>query len=396
MMRSQLHTIDLNGVRFVKTLPYRRIVRSISRIASQINDDYGRLQDTVPVFVGVLDGAFMFCAELLRQISFPCEIAFVKLASYQGTTSEGDVRQIIGLRQNVANRHVIVLEDIVDTGKTISHLTDALLQLNPASVQIAAMFFKPDSYRGSFPVRYYAMRIPEDFIVGHGLDYDQLGRNLPDIYKIVRHDTSPAADRTDCMMLPVVEDFYSLQGEGRNAGMPAYFIRLAGCDVGCPWCDSKPARSFDAGIPTAVDVLAARVGACGAANVVITGGEPLAHDLGPLTNALHDAGFDVFVETSGTKPFSGSFDWVTLSPKRHLPPLDEAFGIADELKVVVESSDDLQWAAECAAKTSSDCLLFLQPEWSRRQEITPLAVDFIKRNPQWKLSLQTHKFIDIP
>ena len=397
MMRSHLHSIDLNGVRFDKAIPYRHILRSIDRVASRINEDYRHVQDSVPIFIGVLDGSFMFCAELLQKISFPCEVAFVKLASYQGTASVGEVRQILGLRQNIAGRHVIVLEDIVDTGKTISHLIEALLEHNPASVRIAAMLFKPDSYRGAFPVNYYAMRIPEDFIVGHGLDYDQLGRNLPDIYKIVRTDnTDNTASAFDSMTVPVVEDFHTIQGEGRNAGTSAYFIRLAGCDVGCSWCDSKTARSFDAGVPTEIRELVSRAARSGAVNAVITGGEPLAHDLEPLTAALHAAGFSVFIETSGTKPFSGVFDWITLSPKRHRPPLEEAFARADELKVVIESPDDLQWAADCAAKTSSDCMLFLQPEWSRLRQITPLIVDFVKHNPHWKLSLQTHKFIDIP
>ena len=394
MLHSHSHSITLNGVRFDRFIPRRLIASRIARLAQRINDDYRRIPHaTVPIFVGVLDGSFMFCAELLQQIEFPCEVAFVKLASYQGTASTGNVEQIVGLRQDVRGRHVIVLEDIVDTGKTISHLVESLRALEPASIEIASMFFKPESYRGSVPVKYSALQIPEDFIVGYGLDYDQLGRNLPDIYKIAA-DT--ASDSKNMHTVRVMEDFYTVQGEGRNTGMPAYFIRLAGCDVGCPWCDSKAARSFEAGTPTEVERLVERVVECGAENVVITGGEPLAHDLQPLTHALHDAGRNICIETSGTRPFSGSFDWVTLSPKRHLPPLDEAFARADELKVVIESPDDLEWAAECARKTSYGCLLYMQPEWSRRTEITPLLVDFVKRNPHWNLSLQTHKFIDIP
>ena len=177
--------------------------------------------------------------------------------------------------------------------------------------------------------------------------------------------------------LPLVEDFYTIQGEGFHAGKPAYFIRLGGCDVGCRWCDAKytwnPRRA-----------------------IVITGGEPLLYPLDILTRTLHDRGLQIFLETSGTHPFSGRFDWVCLSPKRQQPPLDEAFRRAHELKVIVEREDDLQWAEQNAARVGDDCLLYLQPEWSVYERMMPLLVEYAKAHPQWNISIQTHKFMHIP
>jgi organic radical activating enzyme len=196
--------------------------------------------------------------------------------------------------------------------------------------------------------------------------------------------------------LPVHEEFLSLQGEGRHSGMAAWFVRLAGCDVGCPWCDS--AGAWDERGATFADVaeIAARAKASGAPAVVITGGEPLMHNLDNLTDTLHASGLSVHLETSGTHPPSGRFDWVCLSPKRHRPPLQAALDAADELKVVVASPDDLAWAAENAALVGAGCLLYLQPEWNSRATATPLIVDYVERNPHWRLSLQAHKYIDIP
>lgn len=196
--------------------------------------------------------------------------------------------------------------------------------------------------------------------------------------------------------LPIVEEFYSLQGEGANAGMAAWFIRLGGCDVGCGWCDSKHAWSAAAGRMTEVGDIVAKVVAAGAKTAVITGGEPTMHDLQPLTEELHRQGIKILLETSGTHPLRGEFDWICLSPKRAKEPSDEAFARADELKVVIAEAADFAWAEECAARTRSGCLLFLQPEWSVRGEAMPLIAEYAKEHPEWRASLQIHKFMNIP
>ena len=193
-----------------------------------------------------------------------------------------------------------------------------------------------------------------------------------------------------------MEHFYTLQGEGYHTGKAAYFIRLGGCDVGCVWCDVKD--SWDAGAhplmttPEIVNIAAANAGRI----AVITGGEPCMHDLTDLCDNLHSAGFKAHIETSGAYPLSGDLDWITLSPKKFKAPLDECLLRADELKVVVFHPSDLKWAEEHAAKVGPGCRLYLQPEWSKRDVITPLIIDYIKQHPQWLLSLQTHKYINIP
>jgi 7-carboxy-7-deazaguanine synthase len=195
---------------------------------------------------------------------------------------------------------------------------------------------------------------------------------------------------------PVMEHFYTLQGEGYHTGKAAYFIRLGGCDVGCVWCDVKD--SWDASahpVMTAaemVDLAAAHTGRI----AVITGGEPAMHDLSGLCDALHAAGFDTHIETSGAHPLSGDLDWVTLSPKKFKAPLESCLQQADELKVVVFHKSDLEWAEQHAAKVPAGCRLYLQPEWSKKDAITPLIIEYIKDHPQWQLSLQTHKYINIP
>ena len=195
---------------------------------------------------------------------------------------------------------------------------------------------------------------------------------------------------------PVMEHFYTLQGEGVHTGKAAYFIRLGGCDVGCVWCDVKD--SWDASrhpLMTAkeiVDVASAHEGRL----AVITGGEPAMYDLSDLCDALHEAGFKVHIETSGAYPLVGDIDWVTLSPKKFKAPLEACMALADELKVVVFHRSDLEWAEQHAATVLPACSLFIQPEWSKRDMITPLIIDYIKKNPKWQLSLQTHKFINIP
>jgi 7-carboxy-7-deazaguanine synthase len=193
-----------------------------------------------------------------------------------------------------------------------------------------------------------------------------------------------------------MEHFYTLQGEGLHTGKAAYFIRLGGCDVGCVWCDVKD--SWDATRHpqmTVADIVRA-AGYHSGRIAVITGGEPAMHNLSPLCDALHSAGFAVHIETSGAYALSGQLDWVTLSPKKFKEPLPECMVTAHELKVVVYHPSDLQWAERHAATVGSHCLLYLQPEWSKREQITPLIIDYIKKQPQWQLSLQTHKYINIP
>lgn len=196
--------------------------------------------------------------------------------------------------------------------------------------------------------------------------------------------------------LPLAEDFYTVQGEGFHAGKPAYFIRLGGCDVGCAWCDAKYTWNPRLFAPTPVSEVVERVAACGARSVVVTGGEPLLYPLGPLTGALAERGVAVFLETSGSHPFSGRFDWVCLSPKRRRPPLAEAFARADELKVIVECEADFEWAEQNAARAGERCRLYLQPEWSVAERMMPAIVEYVKARPQWNISIQTHKYMHIP
>lgn len=196
--------------------------------------------------------------------------------------------------------------------------------------------------------------------------------------------------------LPLVEDFYTIQGEGFHTGKPAYFIRLGGCDVGCAWCDAKYTWNPRLYPPTDIDVVVERAVACAAQSIVITGGEPLMYPLGALTAKLRERGLKIFLETSGSHPFSGVFDWVCLSPKRKQPPLEEAFARADELKVIIGSEADFEWAESNAAKVGTDCMLYLQPEWSVSERMMPSIVEYAKSNPRWNISIQSHKFMRIP
>ena len=196
--------------------------------------------------------------------------------------------------------------------------------------------------------------------------------------------------------LPVMEHFYTLQGEGFHQGKAAYFIRLGGCDVGCVWCDVKD--SWDAEKHPRFEVRSLRfeVEKTPAKIVVITGGEPLMHDLTELTKELQAAGLKTNIETSGAHPLSGSWDWICLSPKKFKAPLLEIIPLANELKIVVFNKSDFDWAEIYAALVSPSCKLFLQPEWDKAAEITPLIIDYIKAHPQWELSLQIHKYINVP
>lgn len=196
--------------------------------------------------------------------------------------------------------------------------------------------------------------------------------------------------------LPVMEAFYTLQGEGVFAGQAAYFIRLAGCDVGCVWCDVKESWPVDAHPVRSVDEIVAEAARHPARLAVVTGGEPLMHNLGPLTTALRTAGFRTHIETSGAHPFSGTWHHVCLSPKKFKPALQEAYQLAHELKVIVFNKHDLAWAEEQARLASSSCILTLQPEWDKREAMMPLIVEHVKAYPRWRISLQTHKYLDIP
>ena len=195
---------------------------------------------------------------------------------------------------------------------------------------------------------------------------------------------------------PVMESFYTLQGEGYHQGKAAYFIRLGGCDVGCVWCDVK--ESWDADKHPKFDVQSLRfeVAKTPAEIIVITGGEPLMHDLAELTKELHAAGFKTHLETSGAYPLTGSWDWICLSPKKFKAPLPVILLEADELKVVIFNRSDLEWAEKYAEQVSANCKLYLQPEWDKAAQMTPLIIDYIKANPKWELSLQIHKSINVP
>lgn len=196
--------------------------------------------------------------------------------------------------------------------------------------------------------------------------------------------------------LPLMEHFYTLQGEGRFSGQASYFIRLGGCDVGCIWCDVKDSWEASKHPIVEVNTLVDFVSISQSPIAVITGGEPLIHDLNGLTASLQNIGVRTHIETSGAHPLSGSWDWICLSPKKFKSPLNEVVVKANELKVVIYNKSDFEWAEKFASMVSSDCLLYLQPEWSKSAEVNPLIISYIKENPRWIFSLQTHKFIDIP
>jgi len=193
-----------------------------------------------------------------------------------------------------------------------------------------------------------------------------------------------------------MEHFCTLQGEGRYTGHASYFLRLGGCDVGCVWCDVK--ESWDATQHPQVSLvdMVDQVEKSGVKIAVITGGEPLMHNLDQLTQALQEKKIRTHIETSGAHPLSGQWDWICVSPKKFKAPLPSLLSVADELKVVIYHKSDFAWAEEHAAQVGPDCLLYLQPEWSKSDEVMPLVIDYIQSNPRWILSLQTHKFINIP
>lgn len=193
-----------------------------------------------------------------------------------------------------------------------------------------------------------------------------------------------------------MEDFLTLQGEGNFQGHVAYFIRLAGCDVGCVWCDVKESWPVEAHPIVAIDEMVSRAKQSGAPLVVVTGGEPAMYDLQILTDAIHGAGLRAHIETSGAYVITGMWEWICLSPKKFKNPHPSSYEKANELKVVVYNSSDFDWAEKEAKKVSESCLLFLQPEWSKEKEMIPLIIEFQKSNPRWRMSLQTHKYMNIP
>ena len=196
--------------------------------------------------------------------------------------------------------------------------------------------------------------------------------------------------------LPLVEDFFTVQGEGWHTGKAAYFIRLGGCDVGCSWCDSRFAWDPELHPLIKTDEIIERAVSSGADSVVITGGEPLMWNLDYLCTGLKQNKICTFIETSGAYPLSGRWDWICLSPKRNIPPSENICQKADELKVIIETSDDFLWAEKYRKLVSRNCRLFLQPEWSRFENIIPEIVDYVRKNPAWRISLQAHKYMHIP
>ncbi len=197
-------------------------------------------------------------------------------------------------------------------------------------------------------------------------------------------------------LLPLMEEFYTIQGEGYNTGKAAYFIRIGGCDVGCHWCDVK--ESWDANVHplTPVENILSNVLAWKARSVVVTGGEPLIYNLDTLTRLLLEQNIETFIETSGAYPLSGSWNWVCLSPKKTLAPLPAIYQQAKELKVIIFNQHDFKWAEEQAAAVNDNCYLYLQPEWSKQAQLLPQIIEYVKANPKWMISLQTHKYMNIP
>ena len=204
------------------------------------------------------------------------------------------------------------------------------------------------------------------------------------------------SSQSNIQTLPVMEHFYTIQGEGYYQGRAAYFVRLGGCVVGCPWCDVK--ESWDASIhpQLSVDEIVNIVVESGAKICVITGGEPLMYDLNELTNSLRENNIRTHVETSGAYPARGTFDWITVSPKRYKPPVESILPLASELKVVINHRNDFRWAEQYAAKVSEDCKLYLSPEWEQQEEMAPEMIEYVKENQKWEISLQIHKYLNVP
>lgn len=197
------------------------------------------------------------------------------------------------------------------------------------------------------------------------------------------------------LMLPLMEEFYTIQGEGYHTGTAAYFIRIGGCDVGCHWCDVKESWNAELHPPTSTDLIVENALKY-SETVVVTGGEPLMWDMTVLTQKLKEKNLKVHIETSGAYPLSGTWDWICLSPKKNKLPTLLVYDKSNELKVIIHNKHDFIFAEEQAEKVNPKAILFLQPEWSKKEEMTPLIVDYVMRNPKWRISLQTHKYLNIP
>jgi organic radical activating enzyme len=196
-------------------------------------------------------------------------------------------------------------------------------------------------------------------------------------------------------MLPLMEEFYTIQGEGFHTGTAAYFVRIGGCDVGCHWCDVKESWNAELHPPSSINQIVTNAKKY-AETVVVTGGEPLMWDMTLLTDTLKRNGRKVHIETSGAYPLTGTWDWICLSPKKNKLPTQAVYDNAQELKVIIFNKHDFIFAEEQAEKVSDNAILFLQPEWSKKEEMTPLIVDYVMNNPKWRISLQTHKYLNIP
>ena len=197
------------------------------------------------------------------------------------------------------------------------------------------------------------------------------------------------------LSLPLMEAFYTIQGEGYYKGTAAYFIRIGGCDVGCHWCDVKESWDPNLHPPTSIEIISSQAQQY-AKTIVVTGGEPLMWDMDPLTYLLKTKGMQTHIETSGAYPLTGQWDWICLSPKKAKEPLAEIYAHADELKMIIHNRDDFKFAEAQAAKVSPNCKLYLQPEWSKRDKMMPEMVAYVMKNPKWIMSLQTHKYLNIP
>lgn len=198
------------------------------------------------------------------------------------------------------------------------------------------------------------------------------------------------------MNYPIMEHYYTIQGEGSYSGHSAYFIRLAGCDVGCTWCDVKDSWSAEGFPKVSISEMISWVKNAGANRVVITGGEPAMYDLTPLCDAFFEHQIYTHIETSAAHEIKGRFDWICISPKKFKFPIESEISRAHELKIVVFNKSDFEWAEKWAKICDANCQLFLQPEWDKREQMLPLIIDYVKKFPHWRISLQTHKYIQIP
>ena len=196
--------------------------------------------------------------------------------------------------------------------------------------------------------------------------------------------------------LPLVEEFYTIQGEGFNSGKPAYYIRLGGCDIGCSWCDTKFSWNSELHPLVETDRIIKNVLNSPARSIVVTGGEPLMYNLDYLCSELKKQNVETFIETSGAYPLTGIWDWICLSPKKNAPPLTEIADQAHELKIIIQNNNDFPWAETYAEKVNPGTILYLQPEWSQREKVLPLIIEYVKNNPKWRISIQAHKYMHIP